>query len=55
MGSQTTNRRESTFFCDACPENSALCVEPCLKLYHEAIEIRIYEEGLDCYKILIYI
>ena len=41
MVSQTTNC-ESRFFCDACPENSALCIEPCFKLYHEAIKNRIY-------------
>ena len=38
MGSQTTNSRESSFFCDACPENPALCIEPCFKLYKEAIK-----------------
>ena len=38
MVSQTTNRRESRVFCDACPENSALCIEPCFKLYYEAIK-----------------
>ena len=44
VGSQTTNRLESRSFCDACPENPALCTESCFKLYHEAIKNRIYEE-----------
>ena len=55
MGSQTTNCRESRFFCDACLENPALCIEPCFKLYHGAIKNRVHEEWLDCYKILIYV
>ena len=33
-----------SFFCDACPENPALCIEPCFKLHHEPIKNRIYEE-----------
>ena len=52
---QTSNHCESRFFCDTFPENPALCIEPCFKLYHEAIKNQIYEEGLDCYKILIYV
>ena len=44
MGSQTTNHRKSRFFCDPLPENPVLCIEPCFKLYHEAIKNRIYEE-----------
>ena len=37
-GSQTTNRLESRFFCDACPKNSALCIQLCFTLHHEAIK-----------------
>ena len=43
-GSKATSRRESRFFCDACPQKPALCIEPCFQLYHEAIKNRISEE-----------
>ena len=44
MGNHTTNHCESRLFYDACPEYPALCIEPCFKLYHEALKNRIYEE-----------
>ena len=55
IGCQTTNRRESRFFCNACPGNPALCIERCFKLYHEALKYTIYEQRLESYKILIYV
>ena len=69
MSSQTSNRRESRFFCDAYLENPTLCIEPCFKLYHLVIKNLVtkywfmynvydndpYEEWLDCCKNLIYV
>ena len=37
-------RHESRFYCEACPEKPALCIDPCFKLFHEKMRNKVSEE-----------
>ena len=37
-------RHESRFYCEACPEKPALCIDPCFKLFHGKMRNKVSEE-----------